>query len=70
MNGVQSSLQSLLQSFSYVMGLIVWQPENFERLMAGSVGVVAMAALLYCCFVMRDIVSVADKTGFAPVMNS
>lgn len=51
------------------MGLIVWQPENFELLMAGSVGVVAVAALLYCCFVMRDIVSVLDRIEFAPGLN-
>ncbi|BDA48594.1 Solute carrier family 40 member 1 [Coccomyxa sp. Obi] len=57
-NGVQSSLQNLLQSFSYIVGLIVWQPEKFEWLMAGSVGMVFVAALLYCCFVVREMVFV------------
>ena len=63
-NGVQSSLQSLLQSFSYVLGLIVWQPQKFEWLMACSIGAVFMAALLYSCFIVRDVMPVQDKSGF------
>ncbi len=54
-NGLQSSLQSLLQSFSYLMGLFVWQPERFEWLMAGSVGVVAVATALFRWFLATQV---------------
>lgn len=49
-NGTQSSLQNLLQSLSYALGLIAWQPQLFMALMAGSVLVVSAALLLYLHF--------------------
>lgn len=62
-NGVQSSLQSLLQSFSYLMGLIVWQPEKFGWLMAGSVGVVMVATALFCCYLASKADSARGRGG-------
>lgn len=49
-NGVQSSLQNLFQSLSYVAGLILWQPQDFALLMYNSVAVVVFAAVLYSVF--------------------
>ena len=49
-NGMQSSLQNLLQSLSYAVGLIVWQPQLFIGLMVGSVLVVSTACVLYLHF--------------------
>ena len=49
-NGMQSSLQNLLQSLSYAVGLAVWQPQLFIGLMVGSVLVVSFACLLYLHF--------------------
>ena len=49
-NGMQSSLQNLLQSLSYAGGLLVWQPQLFIGLMVGSVLVVSIACLLYLHF--------------------
>lgn len=50
-NGVQGSLQSLLQSLSYVAGLVLWRPTQFPSLMFASVVVVMCAASLYTIFV-------------------
>ena len=49
-NGMQSSLQNLLQSLSYAVGLIVWQPQLFIGPMVGSVLVVSIAFVLYLYF--------------------
>ena len=68
-NGVQSSLQSLLQSFSYLMGLIVWQPEKFGWLMAGSVGVVTVATALFCCYLASEADSARGRGGSLPVRS-
>ncbi|CAL8460950.1 g481 [Coccomyxa elongata] len=46
-NGMQSSLQSLLQSLSYAVGLLIWQPQLFIILMGGSVLTVSGALVLY-----------------------
>jgi hypothetical protein len=46
-NGVQSSLQSLLQSISYLLVVVIWQPQHFVWLMAASVVLVTGAAALY-----------------------
>lgn len=46
-NGVQGSLQSLFQSASYGVALVVWQPEDFEWLMLGSCGVVLSAGVIF-----------------------
>lgn len=45
--GVQGSLQSLFQMLAYVAGVVVWQPQRFPFLMAGSVGVVGVAAAIF-----------------------
>ncbi len=50
-NGVQSSLQNLFQSLSYVAGLVFWSPQDFPTLMYASAGVVVVAAILYSVFV-------------------
>lgn len=50
-NGMQSSLQSLLQSLSYAVGLVIWQPQLFVSLMAGSVLIVSGALVLYLNFI-------------------
>ena len=50
-NGMQSSLQSLLQALSYAVGLVVWQPQLFVFLMAGSVLVVTAALAVYLYFI-------------------
>jgi hypothetical protein len=50
-NGMQSSLQNLLQSLSYVVGLVIWQPRLFVALMAGSVLIVSGALALYLDFI-------------------
>lgn len=44
---MQSSLQSLLQSLSYAVGLLIWQPQLFIILMGGSVLTVSGALVLY-----------------------
>ena len=49
-NGVQSSLQNLLQALSYAAGLVLWRPEQFVWLMLGSVVAVAVAAALYAWY--------------------
>ena len=53
-NGVQSSLQNLFQSLSYIAGLVFWSPQDFPVLMYSSAGVVVVAAVIYstfvCCF--------------------
>lgn len=50
-NGMQSSLQSLLQSLSYAVGLVIWRPQLFLALMIGSVLVVSVALVLYLHFI-------------------
>ena len=49
-NGVQSSLQNLFQSLSFVAGLMYWRPQQFARLMYNSVAVVVLAAAVYTAF--------------------
>lgn len=49
-NGMQSSLQSLLGSLSFGLVLLVWQPQLFVVLMAGSVLVVSASLALYLYF--------------------
>lgn len=44
--GVQGSLQSLCQMLSFVAGVVVWQPERFPVLLAGSIVVVMCSAAL------------------------
>ena len=63
-NGMQSSLQSLLQSLSYAVGLIVWQPQLFIGLMVGSVLVVSTACVLYLHFagVLQYVSDRLDRT--------
>ena len=51
-NGMQSSLQNLLQALSYAAGLVLWRPEEFVWLMVGSVIAVALAAALYARYAM------------------
>lgn len=48
--GVQGSLQSFFQTAAYAAGIVVWQPERFMLLMAGSFLVVGMAAVVYTAF--------------------
>jgi len=52
--GVQGSLQSLCQLLAYTAGVVVSQPERFPLLIAGSVGVVTMVALLFSSFAVRS----------------
>jgi len=47
---MQSSLQSLLGSLSFALVLLVWQPQLFVVLMAGSVLVVSASLALYLYF--------------------
>ncbi|KAK9815567.1 hypothetical protein WJX72_006024 [[Myrmecia] bisecta] len=49
-NGVQSSLQSVFTSLSYVAGLVLWRPEQFEWLMLGSCGIVLTATIMFSLF--------------------
>ena len=51
MNGMQSSLQSLLGSLSFALVLLIWQPQLFVVLMAGSVVVVSASLALYLAHV-------------------
>ena len=51
-SGAQGSLQSLFQMLSYVAGVVVSQPERFPFLMAGSVGVVGFAAVLFTAYAL------------------
>ena len=50
-NGMQSSLQSLLQALRLAVGLVIWQPQLFVFLMAGSVLVVSAALVVYLYFI-------------------
>lgn len=50
-NGVQSSIQNLFQSLSFVAGLFFWRPQQFPLLMYASVGVVLVSAAVYNTFV-------------------
>ena len=50
-NGMQSSLQSLLGSLSFALVLLIWQPQLFVVLMAGSVVVVSASLALYLAHV-------------------
>ena len=59
-NGVQSSLQNLFQSLSYVAGLVFWSPQDFPLLMYASTGVVYVAAVVYSVFVCCCRVSGTD----------
>ena len=63
---MQSSLQSLFGSLTYVAGLVVWRPEDFAWLMLGSTGVVATAAAIYLMFVLRHSLD-AQKEGLPTV---
>jgi hypothetical protein len=46
-NGVQGSLQSAFEIASFVMGILVPQPQHFHWLMLASCAVVASAAAVY-----------------------
>ena len=70
-NGVQSSLQNLLQALSYAAGLVLWRPEHFVWLMLGSVCMVTGATALYTCFVLTtgsaaDDMDADDNVQFLP----
>jgi solute carrier family 40 (iron-regulated transporter), member 1 len=52
-NGVQGSLQSLFQMLAYVAGVVIWRPDQFSFLMAGSVAAVGAAAVLFTLYGLR-----------------
>lgn len=52
--GIQGSLQSLCQMLAYVAGTVVWRPESFPVLIAGSLGVVLIAASTFTVFAMTS----------------
>lgn len=51
--GAQSSLQSGFQMLAYAAGVVMWRPESFPWLMAGSCAGVALAAVIFTGFAIR-----------------
>ncbi|KAL7136141.1 hypothetical protein ABFS83_10G009700 [Erythranthe nasuta] len=51
--GVQNSLQSVMDLMTYIMGIIISNPQDFWKLTIMSFLVVTMAAALYCLHVYR-----------------
>ncbi|EYU41976.1 hypothetical protein MIMGU_mgv1a019987mg [Erythranthe guttata] len=51
--GVQNSLQSILDLMTYIMGIVISNPQDFWKLTMLSFLVVTMAAALYCVHVYR-----------------
>ena len=49
---LQGSLQSLFQMLAYMAGVVVWQPERFPILMAGSCGVVLLASSVFTAYAL------------------
>ena len=52
-SGTQGSLQSLFQTLSFALGLILSRPSQFKWLMEGSCICVLLAASLYTLFARR-----------------
>lgn len=52
-SGVQGSMQSLFQMIAYCWAVVLPAPTNFVWLMAGSCGVVLLAAILFTTFALR-----------------
>lgn len=68
--GIQGSLQSLCQMLAYVAGTIVWQPEHFPILIAGSVGIVLLAASTFTAYAFATRCSLApsnDEDSLEPL---
>lgn len=62
---MQGSLQSLFQTLSYAVGIVVHRAEDFTWLMAASASVVAAAAGLFTAFVLR----VRTEAGFVALQD-
>ena len=54
-SGVQSSLQSLFQMFSFIAGIILWQPDKFWLLMIGSCCVVCFSTSTSIYFHIQNV---------------
>ena len=51
---MQGSLAGLFQSTSYLAGLLLPEPEKFDRLMIGSWAMVFIAACMYTLWVLAS----------------